>query len=50
MSALRLRVEFTLLDSIAKKGRAVQEVADALSLKNVKVVTMRAEKVTLHLP
>ncbi len=38
-------VQFTLLDSIAKKGRAVQEVATALKLPNVKVVTMRAENV-----
>jgi hypothetical protein len=49
MKALKLpshRVQFTLLDSIAKKGKAVAEVVEALRLPNVKVVTMRAEKMT----
>jgi 16S rRNA (guanine527-N7)-methyltransferase len=39
------KVNFTLLDSIAKKTKAVQEVVSALQLPNVKVVTLRAEKV-----
>ncbi len=41
-------VRFTLLDSIAKKARAVQEVVTALTLPNVTVVTSRAEKVALR--
>lgn len=35
---------FTLVDSVAKKGRAVYEVAEALGLDNVHVITERAEK------
>ncbi len=38
-------VHFTLLDSIAKKARAVQDVVTALRLPNVTVVTSRAENV-----
>jgi 16S rRNA (guanine527-N7)-methyltransferase len=38
-------VRFTLLDSIAKKARAVQDVVTALRLPNVTVVTSRAENV-----
>lgn len=36
-------VHFTLVDSIGKKIRAVQEVADALGLKNVKALNSRTE-------
>lgn len=35
---------FTLVDSVAKKGRAVDSMAAALELRNVRVVTERAEK------
>ncbi len=38
-------VSFLLTDSIAKKIRVVQEVADALELKNVRAVATRSEKV-----
>ena len=38
-------VSFTLIDSIGKKIKVVQEVADALGLKNVQAHHMRAEKV-----
>lgn len=38
--------QFTLVDSIAKKTRAVAAIADALGLVNVKVVTGRAENLT----
>ncbi|MFD1314617.1 16S rRNA (guanine(527)-N(7))-methyltransferase RsmG [Namhaeicola litoreus] len=37
--------EFLLVDSIGKKITVVQEVAQALGLKNVKAVQMRAEQV-----
>jgi 16S rRNA (guanine527-N7)-methyltransferase len=37
-------VHFHLVDSIGKKIKVVQEVSDALSLKNVKAETQRAEK------
>lgn len=36
---------FTLVDSIAKKGRAVAAMAEALGLTNVRVEVERAEKV-----
>lgn len=36
---------FTLIDSIAKKGRAVESITEALGLANVRVVTKRAENV-----
>lgn len=36
--------KFTLVDSIAKKARAVDDMANALELRNVRVVTERAEK------
>lgn len=38
-------VQFTLVDSIGKKIKVVQEVADALGLKNVTAIHGRAEKV-----
>ena len=38
-------VQFTLVDSIGKKIKVVQEVANALELKNVTAVHERAEKV-----
>jgi 16S rRNA (guanine527-N7)-methyltransferase len=38
-------VQFILVDSIAKKIKVVQEVSDALGLKNVKSQHIRAEKV-----
>ncbi|HEX9785166.1 MAG TPA: 16S rRNA (guanine(527)-N(7))-methyltransferase RsmG, partial [Opitutaceae bacterium] len=37
---------FTLVDSIAKKARAVEEIAAAVGLGNVQVVTARAEKIS----
>lgn len=37
--------DFYLVDSIAKKIKVVQAVADALELKNVKAAQLRAEKV-----
>lgn len=37
--------EFYLIDAIAKKVKVVQEVAEALELKNVTAAQMRAEKV-----
>lgn len=37
-------VEFTLLDSIAKKIKVVEAVAEALELKNVKTINMRSEQ------
>jgi 16S rRNA (guanine527-N7)-methyltransferase len=36
--------KFTLVDSIAKKGRAVDDMATALELRNVRVIVERAEK------
>jgi 16S rRNA (guanine527-N7)-methyltransferase len=44
LAAIFPEVEFTLVDSIAKKIRVVQEVADASGLKNVKAFQVRAEK------
>ena len=38
-------VKFTLIDSIAKKARAVDDMAAALELRNVRVMTERAEKI-----
>jgi len=38
-------VDFYLVDSIGKKIKVVQEVADALGLKNVKTAHIRAENV-----
>jgi 16S rRNA (guanine527-N7)-methyltransferase len=40
--------EFYLVDSIGKKIKVVQEVADALGLTNVKAEQLRAEKVKGH--
>jgi 16S rRNA (guanine527-N7)-methyltransferase len=37
--------KFTLVDSIAKKARAVDDMAAALELRNVRVLTERAEKI-----
>lgn len=37
--------EFVLVDSIQKKIKVVKEVSDALGLKNVKAIQIRAEKV-----
>ncbi len=37
---------FTLCDSVAKKTRVVADIAERLGLKNVKVVTARAEELT----
>ena len=39
------KVSFTLIDSIGKKIKVVQEIADAIGLKNIQVHHMRAEKV-----
>ncbi len=41
-------VQFTLVDSIAKKMRVAQEVADALGLKNVKTIHSRAEDLAIN--
>jgi len=38
------QVEFTLVDSIGKKIKVVQEVTDALQLDNVKALQIRAEQ------
>ena len=38
------RCIFTLIDSIGKKIRVVQEIADTLELKNVKALQMRSEQ------
>ncbi len=43
LAVLFPRVRFFLCDSIAKKARAVREMAEALGLKNVEVVHKRAE-------
>ncbi len=37
--------EFLLVDSIGKKIKVVQEIADALALKNVRAIQKRAEEV-----
>lgn len=37
-------VEFTLIDSIGKKIKVVQEISDGVGLKNVKAIHGRAEK------
>ena len=39
------KVSFTMIDSIGKKIKVVQEITDAIGLNNVKVHHMRAEKV-----
>lgn len=39
------KVSFTMIDSIGKKIKVVQEIADGIGLKNVKANHMRAEKV-----
>lgn len=44
LAVLYPQARFTLVDSVAKKGRAVFEVAEALGLENVHVITERAEK------
>ncbi len=44
MAIFRPDVEFTLVDSIAKKTKVVQQVVDDLGLDNVKVVRARAEE------
>ena len=41
-------VQFTLVDSISKKMRVAQEVADALGLKNVKTIHLRAEELAIN--
>lgn len=41
-------VNFTLIDSIGKKIRVVNEVKDALGLKNVNAIQMRAEHISGH--
>jgi 16S rRNA (guanine527-N7)-methyltransferase len=37
--------QFTLIDSIAKKGRVVEAMAEELELPNVRVITRRAENI-----
>lgn len=44
LAILNPLAKFTLVDSVAKKARAVEDVAAALELKNVRVLTERAEK------
>lgn len=44
LAVLYPHAKFTLVDSVAKKGRAVFEVAETLGLENVHVVTERVEK------
>ena len=39
------KVSFTMIDSIGKKIKVVQEIADAIGLNNVEAHHMRAEKV-----
>ncbi len=39
------KVSFTMIDSIGKKIKVVQEISDAIGLNNVEVHHMRAEKV-----
>ena len=39
------KVSFTMIDSIGKKIKVVQEITDAIGLNNVKVHHIRAEKV-----
>ena len=38
-------VSFTMIDSIGKKIKVVQEISDAIGLKNIQAHHMRAEKV-----
>ena len=38
-------VSFTMIDSIGKKTKVVQEISDAIGLKNILAYHMRAEKV-----
>ena len=38
-------VSFTMIDSIGKKTKVVQEIADAIGLKNIQAHHMRAEKI-----
>ena len=38
-------VSFTMIDSIGKKIKVVQEISDAIGLKNIQAQHMRAEKV-----
>jgi 16S rRNA (guanine527-N7)-methyltransferase len=45
LAILRPEISFTLLDSVAKKTRAVLDFASVLGLANVTVVTGRAERV-----
>ncbi len=44
LAIFRPDVEFTLVDSIAKKTKVVQQVVDALGLQNVEVIRSRAEE------
>jgi 16S rRNA (guanine527-N7)-methyltransferase len=46
LAILYPEVDFLLVDSIAKKIKVVNEVAEALHLKNVKAIQERAENVT----
>ena len=39
------KVSFTMIDSIGKKIKVVQEISDAIGLKNIQTHQMRAEKV-----
>ena len=45
LAILYPKTQFHLVDSIGKKIKVVQEVADSLGLKNVKAEHLRAEKV-----
>ena len=39
------KVSFTMIDSVGKKIKVVQEISDAIDLKNIQAYHMRAEKV-----
>ncbi len=45
LAVLYPECRFTLVDSIIKKGRVVEEIATVLGLSNVSVVTARAETI-----
>lgn len=45
LAILYPEVSFTMIDSIGKKIKVVQEIADTIGLKNVQAHHMRAEKV-----
>ena len=42
------QAQFTLIDSVGKKIKVVQSIADTLGLKNVRARQMRAEQLSEH--